>query len=202
MKPKPEITAEIIQKRYGQLAKLTGRKTVSLKDLASELGIKVTALMDFIEQNPKLYTTTLVTKGKSNVLSLRGCYLNPEENPENPEFVEAMKIKNEKTIQISYYDNYGYISGYYIEPSTDELEAKYLNTLEKIARLKNLFKLPQASYVIGGYGDSSMHTVDGGVEIKADQLQKLIKEGWTVIGEFLPDPTKLSKPHPYKVNKA
>ena len=82
-------------------------------ETASELGIKKTALMQYIEDNPKLFDVTKATsksaKGvvKSLGLALRKVYLTPEENPDTEEWLEIQKKAWERKIQVFgkyYYD--------------------------------------------------------------------------------------------------
>lgn len=180
----PELTLETIAHRLDQLQKFNCQKSISLKDLSSELGIKLTALMDIIEAHPRNFQTAQLTIKKKMVLCMSACYPNLADNPENPEYVAKRKTTHAKVIRINYYDNYGSISGYYIEPSKDKLEIQFLNSPEKIESLRQRFALKPASYYIGGYGDSSLIKPEGACEINPSQLNQLVSEGWTVIGEY------------------
>lgn len=84
-------------------------------ETASELGIKKTVLMQYIEDNPKLFDVTEATsksaKGvvKSLGLAIRKVYLTPEENPDTEEWLEIQKKAWEKKIQVfeqTYYDQH------------------------------------------------------------------------------------------------
>lgn len=84
-------------------------------ETASELGIKKTVLMQYIEDNPKLFdvteATSKSTKGvvKSLGLAIRKVYLTPEENPDTEEWLEIQKKAWEKKIQVfeqTYYDQH------------------------------------------------------------------------------------------------
>ena len=52
---KTEINILDVKKRFDLLKRIYGRTYCDVPDLAKELGVKKTDLMDFIEQNPKLF---------------------------------------------------------------------------------------------------------------------------------------------------
>lgn len=183
---KKENTLEIalIEKRLRQLKEINKVEVVGIPDLANELGVRQTTLMDLIEAEPKHFITESAQKGKKVILGVSGCFSDIADNPRNVEYVEKRKLEYAKTIQINYYNNYGSITGFYIEPSNDTLKSQYLNTIEKIMSLKNRLSLKPAGYSIGGFGDSRFYSIENGFEITGEQLNLLILDGWTVVGEF------------------
>lgn len=89
-------------------------------ETASELGIKKTVLMQYIEDNPKLFdvteATSKSTKGvvKSLGLAIRKVYLTPEENPDTEEWLEIQKKAWEKKIQVFEQTYYGQHEFWYL----------------------------------------------------------------------------------------
>ena len=63
-----------------------------ISDVSKEMGIKKTALMQFIVDNPKLFSLVEVTKkGKSAGLGIKMVYLTAEQNPETEEWLDLQK---------------------------------------------------------------------------------------------------------------
>ena len=111
-------------------------------ETASEMGIKKTVLMQYIEDNPKLFDVTKATsksaKGvvKSLGLAIRKVYLTPEENPDTEEWLEIQKKAWEKKIQVFEQTYYGQHEFWYLAVD-DGKERRNLwrNTPEKIQTL-------------------------------------------------------------------
>lgn len=108
-----------------------------------------------------------------------------KDNPETEEWLQYQKEINQKTLFVKEYDNYGYISGYYLPiDSPEEKIGQYRNTKEKIELIAKSLKLKPASYMIGGLGDSG--TINPwGFEISIDQINKLKLKGY-IFNEFKP----------------
>lgn len=183
---KEELSITLVEKNFKLYKKVYALNAAPISSLAKELGLKPIKLLEFIEQNKKHF----ITKDKKvSKTKTEHCIVNVFEdisdNPENTEeYLNKKQKLNERTICLSYYNNYGSISGYYIQPSKGEVESKYLNTKEKILNLAKKFNLKQAQYYIGGFGDSSLIKPNDGYEISYSQLSQLINEDWTIIGEF------------------
>lgn len=129
-------------------------------ETASELGIKKTTLMQYIEDNPKLFDVTKATskstKGvvKSLGLAIRKVYLTPEENPDTEEWLEIQKKAWEKKIQVfgKYY--YDVLEFYYIEADDPkDRKSLYRNTPEKIQTLVDSGLIKKVSTYYGGFSD-------------------------------------------------
>ncbi|MEK2647367.1 hypothetical protein [Bdellovibrio sp. BCCA] len=185
------------------LQKLSPGKPVTVSAVAKEVGFKASAVLEFIENKPGHFETEAVQVGRTKSLAIKNVYDLVRDNPKTQEYLD-FKIKiNQKSITISYYDNYGFVSGYYIQPSKDKLEIQYMNTPEKVSEISKALSLKQASYTIGGFGDSSTYQPKDAYEISYSQLKQLMDEGWTVIGEFLekPDSKNMNSDNTYKLNK-
>lgn len=111
-------------------------------ETASELGIKKTVLMQYIEDNPKLFDVTKATskstKGvvKSLGLAIRKVYLTPEENPDTEEWLEIQKKAWEKKIQVFEQTYYGQHEFWYLAVDNESKRRNlWRNTPEKIQTL-------------------------------------------------------------------
>ena len=89
MKPATPLELQIteIHRIVSLIQKVNCSTFALISETASELGIKKTALMQFIEDNPKLFdiieATSTSAKGVKKTLGLgiRNVYLTAEENP-------------------------------------------------------------------------------------------------------------------------
>jgi hypothetical protein len=200
IKKELQLTIENVIRAYQLMTQIHCSKYIAVKDLASELSVKNVVLLSFMLDNAEHFATTPGKKGKTPTLVLTAAYLLATDNPNSPSYLPQRIKENKKTVKLSYYNNYGHISGYYLEPSKD-LAAQYLNTIEKINYLVELLSLKPAQYFIGGMGDCATINPPGSFEISASQLNQ-VEEGWTVVGEFLSeDLNKSNKIHdPKKIN--
>ena len=84
-----------------------------ITDVAKEMGIKKTVLMQYIEDHPKLFdiieATSKSARGavKTLGLAIRKVYLTPEENPVTEEWLVVKKKEWEKKIQVFEQTYYG-----------------------------------------------------------------------------------------------
>ena len=157
-----------------------GMNVVRITDLAKELGIKKTVLMKYINENCKLFNTFYSSKAKKEsdkVLLIKGVYLNAEDNPTTEEWLFLKILDNEKYIDISEWNNYGVIEGYFVEIDEDGKEASWRNTKDKIQYLKDEGILIEGTFYIGGYSDYSRHKID--TIITEEGLKRLEELGWT-----------------------
>jgi ribosome-binding factor A len=146
-------------KRIAELLQKVNCECIALvSEVAKEMGVKKTALMQFIEDNPKLFkldTYYTYTKRDRKVkgLAISKVYLTPEENPDTEEWMEKMRKAWDKKIHIGEQTYYGYHEYFCIpEDDADSKEGKYRNTPEKIKFLEEKGIIKK---VIGGYGGLS-----------------------------------------------
>lgn len=193
-----------IKDRLDLLKKANLQDSVLVKDLAKEINVRVTDLMQFILNNPKLFSTkeiwslkrktsyyyvcgkkykdTKLVRDKLKGLGISEAYLRAEDNFRTDEWLEKQKREYRKTIWVSKWDNYGTIEGEYINGETDDSEYRYhlwRNTHEKIDKLRDMGVLFETSFFIGGFGDCSEHKCD--TAINSNGKKKLEEDGWTVI---------------------
>lgn len=195
-----------IKKRFDLYKMATKQKVVAITDLAKELKVRITDLMEFINDNPKLFITeecwsyknkteyryvfghkckeTIRVKDKCKGLGLVNVYITAEDNYKTEEWLNKQISENAKTIWVSAWDNYGTIEGQYIRI---DLESEYdkfkyhlwRNTTSKINELKELGILHHTTFYIGGFSDYSAQEVDSA--INEDGIKKAEELGWSVI---------------------
>lgn len=179
---KSELTIQEIAHKYLLLTKLEVNQQITVKSLAKELEVKSTDLMEFIENNPKLFYTS---KTKTKGLAVDAVFLVASDNPKTSEWLNKMIKGNEKTFSLSYYDNYGHISGYYIEvDGKDESKHLWRNTSDKVLELVKKYDLKPAGYHIGGFGDSTYVKPAQGFEVSTELLDELTKNGYSIVGKY------------------
>ena len=170
---------ETIKICFDLLVKIKGSKEpIYILDIARELKIKQTDLMQFILDNSNLFHC--YEGKKTGKLVISRVYLSAIDNWQTEEWLDhQIKIK-EKYFYVSEYDNYGYMSGYYIAYDEEKDDKLYLwrNTKVKVDDLKEKLSLKPASYNIGGMYDSGT-IYPNGYEITSDQLDLLKLEGYT-----------------------
>jgi hypothetical protein len=159
-----------------------------VSETAKEMGVKKTALMQFIEDNPKLFKlgeafkSTKTTK-TSLGLSIITAYLTAEENPDTEEWLEKMKKEWEKKIHVGEQTYYGYHEYWCIPEDnpksnydTDRKLGLYRNTPEKIKFLEEKGIIKK---VKGGYGGLSDYYRTEYYPY-GDEVQKALEDiGWT-----------------------
>ena len=154
----------------------------AVTEVAKEMGAKKTVLMQFIEDNPKLFKVvpyisgiTSNAKAKNLGLVIREVYLNACENPVAEEWIEAQKKAWEKKIHIGERSYYG-CHEYWLIPEEDGKEGKYRNTPEKIQELVDAGVIKKQTTCYGGWGDANYETVF----VFNDDVKKAIEDyGWT-----------------------
>lgn len=153
-----------------------------ISEVAKEMGVKKTAVMQFINDNPKLFKVvpyiggiTSNAKAKNLGLVIKAVYDSAEENPETEEWLEAKKKAWENKIHVGEQTYYG-VHEYWLIPEDDGKEAKYRNTPEKIKFLEEKGIIKKTT---GGYGGLSDYyrTV---YYPYGDEVQKALEGiGWT-----------------------
>lgn len=156
-----------------------------ISETASELGIKKTALMQYIEDHPKLFNiieaTSTTAKGvvKTLGLAIRKVYLTPEENPVTDEWLAVKKKEWENKIQVFEQTYYGQHEFWYLA-ADDERGRKNLwrNTPEKIQVLidAGAIKMEKSGY--GGFNDYYNWE---GLLLTPDAAEAITKLGWKLI---------------------
>lgn len=153
-------------KRIVELVKKVNCESLALiSEVAKEMGVKKTALMQFVEDNPKLFkidTYCTYTKRDRKVkgLAIFKVYLTPEENPDTEEWMEKMRKAWENKIHVGEQTYYGQHEYFYIPEddrnSTNDAyrkEGMYRNTPEKIKFLEEKGIIKKVSGGYGGFSD-------------------------------------------------
>lgn len=192
-------------KRKFELLKMANASNYCLvSELAKELKVSKTDLMQFVLDNYKLfhvediysykkktYTTTIwgnkfrdtkTVKDKILGLGVTSVYLNPEDNFRTEEWLQKQIVEKAKYIYISEFDNYGCIEGYFVvidkeDSSNKNKEWLWRNTEQKVKEIQKLGVTHKNTFYFGGYGDCTEHPVE--YAISSDGLQKLKQAGWT-----------------------
>lgn len=181
-------------KRVSDLLKMANNKKYCLiPELAKELKVSKTDLMQFILDNPKLFHTDnqwtykavprymTVVKNKNLGLGIEDVYILPEDNFRTEEWLQKQIIENAKYVHINEFDNYGIIEGYYVgidkESNSKYREHIWRNTETKVKELQSLGITHKDTFYMGIFGDSSAHTFD--YAISHGGLEKLEQAGWT-----------------------
>ena len=156
-----------------------------IADVAKEMGIKKTALMQFIEDNPKNFSVQEITntsaKGVKKTLGLgiRKVYLTPEENPETEEWLAKQKADWEKKLHVDEQTYYGQHEFWCFPEEYEQNSRRYhlwRNTPEKFQELVEKGILKKTTQWYGGLGDSHQRDV---YLCNEEILQKLADIGWT-----------------------
>lgn len=145
-------------KRISELLQKVNCECIALiSEVAKEMGVKKTALMQFIEENPKLFKLGEKVKRTKNTqttlgLGIMTAYLSADENPDTEEWMEKMKKAWENKIHVGEQTYYGYHE-YFCIPEDDGKEGKYRNTYGKIKFLEEKGIIKKVSGGYGGFGD-------------------------------------------------
>ena len=164
------------------LQKVNCERIALISEIAKEMGVKKTALMQFVEDNPKLFKLGEKMKRTKNTqttlgLGIMTAYLSADENPDTEEWVEKMRKMWEKKIHIGEQTYYGYHE-YWLIPEDDitTKEGKYRNTPEKIKFLEEKGIIKKVG---GGYGGFSDYYRTEYYPY-GDEVQKALESiGWT-----------------------
>ena len=156
-----------------------------ISETASELGIKKTALMQYIEDHPKFFdiieATSTSAKGvvKTLGLAIRKVYLTPEENPDTEEWLAVKKKEWENKIYVFEQTYYGQHEFWYLA-ADDEKGRKNLwrNTPEKIQALIDAGAIKMEK---SGYGGFSDYYNWEGLLLTPDAAEAITKLGWELI---------------------
>ena len=166
-----------IKKIVELIQKVDCTRYAMITDTAKEMGVKKTALMEFVDNNPKLFDLVEVAKkGKTVGLGISRVYLSAEENPKTEEWIEKMKVEWKKKIHIGERTYYGYHEYWFIpEDNGSNEESEYRNTSEKIKELADAGVIKKVTKCYGGWGDARNEEV----YLFSDEVKKAIEDyGW------------------------
>lgn len=156
-----------------------------IADVAREMGIKKTALMQFIDDNPKNFRIQEITitsaKGVKKTLGLgiQKVYLTADQNPATEEWLEKQKADWEKKIHVDEQTYYGQHEFWCFPEEYEQDSRRYhlwRNTPEKFQELEEMGILKKTTQWYGGLSDSYKRDV---YLCNDDILQKLADTGWT-----------------------
>ena len=187
MKPTTPLELQIteIHRIVSLIQKVNCSTFALISETASELGIKKTALMQYIEDHPKLFNiieaTSTSAKGvvKTLGLAIRKVYLTPEENPATDEWLAVKKKEWENKIQVFEQTYYGQHEFWYLA-ADDERGRRNLwrNTPEKIQALIDAGAIKMKK---SGYGGFSDYYNWEGLLLTPDAAEAITKLGWKLI---------------------
>ena len=174
---KPELQIAEVNRIAELIKKVDCTNYALISDVSKEMGIKKTALMQFIVDNPKLFKLVEVTKKEKTVgLAIKKVYMTAEENPATEEWLEKMKALWEKKIHISSQYYYGQLEFHHIAvDSTEGKKNLYRNTPEKIQELENAGLITKSECWYGGLSDSyKIETYP----VNSETIKKIEEAGW------------------------
>ena len=187
MKPATSLELQIteIHRIVSLIQKVNCSTFALISETASELGVKKTALMQYIEDNPKLFdiieATSTSAKGvkKTLGLAIRKVYLTAEENPVTEEWLAVKKKEWENKIQVFEQSYYGQHEFWYLAVD-DEKGRKNLwrNTPKKIQTLIDAGVIEMKT---SGYGGFSDYYKWEGLLLTPDAAEAITDLGWELI---------------------
>ena len=143
------------------LQKVNCERFALISEVAKEMGVKKTALMQYIEDNPKFFKLGEKIKRTKNTQTTLGLgiittYISADENPNTEEWLTKRKKEWENKIHVEEQTYYGYHEYWWIpednpQNTNDDYKkfCMYRNTPDKI---KFLEKRGIIKKVSGGYG--------------------------------------------------
>lgn len=180
------MNIEEIKRRVDLLKKVNNEKYCLISELAREMKISKTDLMQFIEDNNKLFSCRPIDKqtskktSKNLGLAITDVYLNAYENPVTEEWLEKKINDYQNYIHVSEIEYYGSIQGYYIvidaEKESNNREHLWRNTREKINKLIKQGLVTKYNFCIGGIGDCYNRVCEHA--LLGDWKNKLKENGW------------------------
>lgn len=170
------------------LQKVNCERIALIGEVAKEMGVKKTALMQYIEDNPKLFKLGERVKRTKNTQTTLGLgiittYISADENPDTEEWLTKKKKEWENKIHIAEQTYYRYHEYFYIpedSPNSTNDDYKklgmYRNTPEKIKVLEEKGIIKKVSGGYGRFGDyyrTEYYPYN-------DEVQKALEDiGWT-----------------------
>lgn len=164
------------------LQKVNCERIALISEVAKEMGVKKTVLMQFIEDNPKLFKLGEKVKRTKNTqttlgLGIMTAYLSADENPDTEEWMEKMRKAWKNKIHVGEQTYYGQHEYFCIpEENVNNKEGKYRNTPEKIKFLEEKGIIKK---VKGGYGGLSDYYRTEYYPYSEEVQKALESIGWT-----------------------
>ena len=156
-----------------------------ITDVAKEMGIKKTVLMQYIEDHPKLFdiieATSKSARGvvKTLGLAIRKVYLTPEENPVTDEWLAVKKKEWEKKIQVFEMTDYGLHEFWFLAVDNERGRKNlWRNTPEKIQSLIDAGAIKMKKTCCGRFSDCYNWE---GLLLTPDAAEAITKLGWELI---------------------
>lgn len=174
-----------IKRRFDLLRKVNNDNYCLISELAKELKISKTDLMQFIEDNRNLFSLVALKKHMKNGTiknigtALREVYLNVDENPKTDEWLKKQIEQYKNYIYVSEINYYGSIQGYYVDVDNENCKNRenlWRNTKEKIDKLIEQNIVSEYTFCIGGYNDCYNRFCK--FALLGDWENKLLKNGW------------------------
>ena len=187
MKPTTPLELQIteIHRIVSLIQKVNCSTFALISETASDLGIKKTALMQYIEDHPKNFSIQEITstsaKGVNKTLGLgiKKVYLTPEENPVTDEWLAVKKKEWENKIQVFEQTYYGQHEFWYLAADNGkERRNLWRNTPEKIQALIDAGAIKMEK---SGYGGFSDYYNWEGLLLTPDAAEAITKLGWELI---------------------
>ena len=172
-----------IKKMVDLIMKVNCQNYALISEVAKEMGMKKTAVMQFVDDNPKLFKLVEVKKGdKVQGLGIRVVYETPEQNPVTEEWLTIKKAEWATKIKVFEMTYYGCHEFYYLAVDDSKYnslrEHLWRNTPEKIQTLLDAGVICEKSTCYGGLGDCS--NWEGLLLTK--EAESAIKElGWELV---------------------
>lgn len=185
MKPEVSLNINEINRIVSLIQKVNCSTFALISETASELGIKKTALMQYIEYHPKLFelieATSRSAKGvvKTLGLAIKKVYLTLEENPVTDEWLAARKKEWENKIQVFEMTYYGQHEFWFLaEDDEGRRRNLWRNTPEKIQALIDAGAIEMKKSGYGGWGD--YHNWEG-LLLTPEAKEAITKLGWELV---------------------
>lgn len=173
-----------IQRIVNLIQKVDCKSYALITDTAKELGIKKTVMMQYIEDNPKLFKLVEVKNSKGVVtgLGISVVYTDPVNNPVTEEWLVKKKEEWKNKIQVfgEYY--YGVLEFHFIavdsEKTNGNRENLWRNTPEKIQTLIDAGLIKKVKSGYGGLGDYYNWE---GYKLDIESTNALKEAGWELV---------------------
>ena len=180
---KAELTINEIQRIVNLIKKVDCKNYSLITDAAKELGVKKTELMQYIEDNPKLFKLVDVTKNGNVVgLGIHTVYTDPVNNPVTEEWLAKKKEEWRDKIQVFGQYYYGVLEFHFIavdsEKENGNRENLWRNTPEKIQVLIDAGLIKKSTGGYGGFGD--YHKWEG-YRLDIESTNALKEAGWELV---------------------
>lgn len=173
------------------LKQVNNKKSALVSEVAKEMGVRKTDLMEYINLNSKRFILYNDTKGKY----IHVAFPDVSDNPYNPEWLHKKQKKEAKTLYVLQWNYYGQLEDYYVKEDTKSYydnsnlsyqEKKYLwrNTKEKMDAFIATGHFYEGTGSTGSFTGTSLPYC-----LRSEHMLALIDEGWTLDGA-LPDNVK------------